>query len=1078
MWIVRLALRRPYTFTVMALLLIVMGGLSFVQMAKDIFPSIDIPVVSVVWMYGGLPAQEMERRIATISERAMTTTVNDIEHIESQSLDGVSVIRIHFQPNAKIEAAVAQITAINQTILRIFPPGATPPLILRYSASDVPILQLAVSSKTIPEQDLYDLSLNFVRTQLATVQGASIPLPFGGKPRAIMVDLDMQALQSKGLSPTDVSNAVNAQNVILPSGSVKIGEKDYKVLSNSSPEVADMLNAMPIKQINGSMVYIRDVAHVRDGFGVQTNVVRVQGVKSALLTVLKNGAASTIDIIQRIKQRLGAIAATLPSELELKPMFDQSLFVRAALSGVQKEALIAACLTATMILLFLGSWRSTFIVATSIPLSICCSLVALAALGQTINIMTLGGLSLAVGILVDDTTVEIENIHRNRGMGKPLVQAILDGAEQIAMPAFVSTLCICIVFVPIFFLSGVTRYLFVPLAMAVVFAMMASYFLSRTVVPTMARYLLASEEHPHGDISRMSLFQRVHHEFMFAFEWFRSHYLDVLRWSLRHPVLITTAAVLSVAGSLAALTPWLGREFFPLVDAGQFRLHVRCPAGTRLEQSQLLFSRVHRVIEDVVPSDELSLILDNLGLAGGGVNLAMGDSSTVGPGDGEILVSLNKEKHGPTWDYVHTIRQRLAREIPECTFFTQPSDIVGQILNFGLPSPIDVQVVGRDPANYAIAQQIAAALARIPGAVDVHLHQITASPTLYVDVDRTRAALLGLSQRDVMTAVLISLSSSGQTAPNYWLNPKNGVNYPVNVQTRQTEMDSTDAMARTSIATPTTSQPQLLGNLATISHTSSPGVINHYNVQPVYDVYANVEGHDLGSVADGVSKIVKSITPKLPRGTSIIVRGQAQSMNSAFIALGLGVLAAILLVYFLLVVNFQSWLDPFIIIMALPGAVAGIAWILFITRTPLSVPALMGAMMSIGVATANSILMITFANDQRLEGRDATQAALDAGSTRLRPVLMTALAMILGMLPMSLGLGEGGEQNAPLGRAVIGGLIVATLFTLIFVPVVYSRLRRKPVKLETDPLLDEPGDRVHRIHEVNTHGHAPTANYE
>ena len=1078
MWIVRLALRRPNPFTVMAQLLLVMGVLSFVQMPKDIFPSIDIPVVTVIWMYNGLPAQEMERRIVSISERAMTTTVNDIEHIESQSLDGVAVIRVHFQPSAKIEAAVAQITAINQTILKIFPPGATPPLILRYSASDVPILQIAVSSKTIPEQDLYDLGLNFVRTQLATVQGASIPLPFGGKPRMVMVDLDMQALQAKGLSPSDVSNAVNAQNVILPSGSVKIGDKEYKVLSNSSPDVAEMLNDMPIKQVNGTMVYIRDVAHVRDGFGVQTNVVRVQGVKSALLTVMKNGAASTIEIIERIKSRLIGIAPTLPPDLELKPMFDQSLFVRAALSGVQKEALIAACLTAAMILLFLGSWRSTFIVATSIPLSICCSLVALAALGQTINIMTLGGLSLAVGILVDDTTVEIENIHRNMAMGKPMVQAILDGAQQIAMPAFVSTLCICIVFVPIFFLGGVTRHLFVPLAMAVVFAMMASYFLSRTVVPTMARYLLSHEEHPHGDITRMSPFQRVHHEFMFGFEWLRSHYLDILRWSLRRPVLVTLAAVLGVVGTLVALTPWLGRDFFPLVDAGQFRLHVRCPSGTRLEESQILFSRVPRIVEEVIPKDELSLMLDNIGLSGGGVNLATGDSATIGPADGEILVSLNKEKHGSTWAYVHTLRRKLAREMPGCTFFTQPSDIVGQILNFGLPAPIDVQIVGRDPANYAVAQQIAAEMGRIPGAVDVHIHQITSAPTLYVDVDRTRAALMGLSQRDVMTSLLISLNSSGQTAPNYWLNPKNGVNYSVAVQSPQTEVDSADAMARTAITTPSSNQPQLLGNLATIGRTSSPGVTNHYNVQPVFDVYANVEGRDLGSVADGVSRIVAKITPKLPRGTSIIVRGQAQSMNSAFIALGFGVLAAILLVYFLLVVNFQSWLDPFIIIMALPGAIAGIAWMLFITRTPLSVPALMGAMMSIGVATANSILMITFANDQRAEGRDATQAALDAGSTRLRPVLMTALAMILGMLPMSLGLGEGGEQNAPLGRAVIGGLIVATLFTLIFVPVVYSRLRRKAVKQETDPLLEEPDDRAHRIHQANTHGHAPAVAYE
>ncbi|MDD5351196.1 MAG: efflux RND transporter permease subunit [Chthoniobacteraceae bacterium] len=1056
MWIVLLALRRPYTFTVMALMILLLGCLSYMKMAKDIFPSIDIPVVSVIWTYTGLPAQEMERRVTTVSERAMTTTVNDIEHIESQSLDGVSIIRVFFQPNAKIEAAVAQVTAINQTIVKVLPPGMTPPLILRYSASDVPIVQLSVGSKTLPEQDLYDLASNFIRVQLATVQGASIPLPYGGKPRQIMVDLDLQALQAKGLAPLDVVNAVNAQSVILPSGTAKIDRTEYKVLSNSSPSVIDELNNFPIKQVNGAMVYIRDVAHVRDGFAVQINVVRVNEAKAALLTILKNGGASTLDIIQRVKNQLPKIAATLPTDLKVTPLFDQSLFVSAALEGVEREALIAAGLTAAMILLFLGSWRSTLIVATSIPLSICCSLIALAALGQTINIMTLGGLSLAVGILVDDTTVAIENIHRNRTMGKSLMQAILDGSQQIAMPAFVSTLCICIVFVPIFFLGGVARYLFVPLAMAVVFAMMASYFLSRTVVPTMARYLLGGEAHPHGDLSRMGLFEKVHHYFMAGFERLRLAYLKALGWSLKHPVAVTLAAVFCVAGSLAALTPVLGRDFFPLVDAGQFRLHVRGPVGLRLEETQLLFTRVHKVIEAVIPKDELSLMLDDIGLPVGGTNLAMSDAATIGPADGEILVSLNKTKHGPTWDYVRVLRKRLAREFPDCVFFTQPSDIVGQIMNFGLPAPIDVQVVGRDPSNVDIARQLAREIGRIPGAADVHLHQVAAAPTLFLEMDRTRAEQLGLSQRDVMSDVLVSLSSSGQTAPNYWVNPKNGVNYAIGVQTPQGKMDSVDALAQTPIAAPNLKEPQLLGNLASVTRTTSPAVVNHYNVQPVYDVYANVQKRDLGSVSDAVAKIIQDKTPKLPRGTTIMVRGQAKSMNDSFFALGFGVLAAILLVYFLLVVNFQSWLDPFIIVMALPGAITGILWALFLTQTPLSVPALMGALMSIGVATANSILMITFANDRRLEGCDAMQAALDAGATRLRPVFMTALAMILGMLPMSLGLGEGGEQNAPLGRAVIGGLIVATLFTLIFVPVVYSKLRRKPAKLETDPLLREP----------------------
>ena len=1057
MWIVRLALRRPYTFTVMALMLILMGCLSFLKMPKDIFPSIDIPVVSVIWTYSGLPAQEMERRITTISERTMTTTVNDIEHMESQSLDGVSIIRVYFQPRAKIEAALAQVTAINQTMLKFMPPGTTPPTILRYSASDVPVLQLSIGSKTLSEQELNDFAANFIRVQLATVEGASVPMPFGGKQRQIMVDLDTPALQAKGLSPMDVVNAVNAQNVILPSGSAKIGSTEYKVLSNSSPEVVDGLNNLPIKQVNGAMVYIRDVAHVRDGFAVQNNVVRVNEIKAALLTVMKSGGASTLDIIQRVKAQLPAIAATLPPELNITPLFDQSLFVRAALEGVQKEALIAACLTAMMILLFLGSWRSTLIVATSIPLSICCSLTALAALGQTVNIMTLGGLALAVGILVDDTTVEIENIHRNRAMGKPMVQAILDGAQQIAMPAFVSTLCICIVFVPIFFLVGVARFLFVPLAMAVVFAIMASYFLSRTVVPTMARYLLSNEAHPHGDLSRMGIFEKVHHHFMAGFERFRLAYVELLRWSLKHPRSVTLAVLLCVGGSLAALTPFLGRDFFPLVDAGQFRLHVRGPVGLRIEETQLLFTRVHKVIGEVIPKDELSLILDNIGVPFGAVNMAFSDAATLGPSDGEILVSLNS-KHGPTWDYVRILRKRLASEFPDCVFFTQPSDIVGQIMNFGLPAPLDVQVVGRDPANYQIARQLALESRRVPGTADVHLHQIAAAPTLFVNLDQTRAQQMGLSQRDVMNDLLVSLSSSGQTSPNYWLNPKNGVNYSIAVQTPQTSINSVDALTGTPITAPNLKEPQLLANLATVTRTTSPGVVNHYNVQPVFDVYANVQKRDIGSVSDAVAKIVSEITPKLPRGTTIIVRGQALTMNDSFFALGLGVLAAIFLVYFLLVVNFQSWLDPFIIIMALPGAITGVIWALFLTQTPLSVPALMGALMSIGVATANSILMITFANAQRLEGRDAMQAALDAGATRLRPVIMTALAMILGMLPMSLGLGEGGEQNAPLGRAVIGGLFVATLFTLIFVPVVYSKLRRKAAKLETDPLLEEPSD--------------------
>ncbi|MES2308635.1 MAG: efflux RND transporter permease subunit [Verrucomicrobiota bacterium] len=1068
MWIVRLALRRPYTFTVMAILLIVLSVLTFIKMPKDIFPDIDIPVVSVIWSYGGLPAQEMERRIVTISERAMTTTVNDIEHIESQSFEGVTVIKVFFQPHAKIEAAVAQVTAINQTILRVFPPGTTPPLVLRYSASNVPILQLSLEGKKLTEQDLFDLGLNFIRTQLATVQGASIPLPLGGKQRQIMVDLDPNALQAKKVSPSEVSTAINGQNVILPSGSIKIGETEFKVLANNSPDVIDSLNNIPIKQVNGTTIYLRDVAHVRDGFAVQTNLVRSNGTKSTLLTILKSGGASTLDVIARVKKQLPKIAATLPPELEMKPLFDQSIFVRSALEGVEHEAMIAACLTAAMIMLFLGSWRSTLIVATSIPLSISCSILAMAAMGQTINIMTLGGLALAVGILVDDTTVEIENIHRNLAMGKTMVQAILDGAEQIAGPAFVSTICICIVFIPIFFLGGVAYFLFAPMAMAVVFAMMASYFLSRTIVPTMARFLLEDEPEGHQEAHSdkpqpvpTNIFAKIHYHFNHHFENVREGYVEKLHWFLDYSKTMIVILLLVVIVSLAGLVPFLGRDFFPLVDAGQFRLHVRGPAGLRLEETQNLFNKVHEVIREVVPEKELSLILDNIGLPASGINLAFTDSAAIGPFDGEILVALDKEKHGPTWTYLREIRKRLNRQFPDCTFYTQPADIVGQILNFGLPAPIDIQVVGRDPKNIEVALQLVERVSQVSGAVDVHLHQVVKAPALYVNVDRERAKQIGLTQRDIISDLLISLSSSGQTAPNYWINPKNGVNYSIVVQTPQSELTSIDQMQQTPIGADKLIQSQLLGNLAEIKRTTTPAVVSHYNVQPTLDVYSNIQGRDLGGVADDIGKIIKEMEKNLPRGTSITVRGQVESMNQAYLGLGFGILAAIILIYFLLVINFQSWLDPFIIIMALPGALTGIAWMLFLTHTPLSVPALMGTIMSLGVATANSILMITFANEQRLEGLNAFDAALQAGHTRLRPVLMTALAMIIGMFPMSLGFGEGGEQNAPLGRAVIGGLIIATFFTLFFVPAVYNLLRQKAPHVEHDPLLEEPHSHSH-----------------
>ena len=1060
MWIVRLALRRPYTFTVMALLIVILGLITARRMAKDIFPSIDIPVVSLIWTYNGLTPEEMEKRIVTLSERAITTTVNDIEHIESQSLAGVGVIKVFFQPGASVDAAVAQITAISQTITRIMPPGTTPPLVIRYSASNVPILQLGLGSKTLSEQALYDIGLNSVRLQLATVQGASVPLPLGGKVRQIQVDLDPAALLAKGLTAADVSNAINAQNLTLPSGTAKIGDREYGVFLNSSPDTIEGLGNLPIRIVNGTTIYIRDVAQVRDGFATQASIVRQDGTRGALLSILKTGGASTLEIIERVKAVLPRIQAVVPPELELRPLFDQSVFVRAALNGVLFEGALAATLTAAMILLFLGTWRNTLVVALSIPLSIFCSILCLAALGQTINAMTLGGLALAVGILVDDATVTIENIDRNLGLKKTLLQSILDGAEQIAMPAFVSTLCICIVFIPIFFLEGTAKYLFGPLAMAVIFAMLASYFLSRTVVPTFVHFLLRGqpilhdagpgEPSPRGDI-----FWRIHVRFNRHFERFRTRYTSALTWCLNHRKATATISIVSVLAS-AALIPFLGRDFFPLVDAGQFRLHVRAPSGTRIEETERIFTKVENVIREVIPADELVTILDNIGLPTGGVNLAFSDSATIGAADGEILVALNPEKHGPTWDYVRTLRQRLNREFPDCVFFTQPSDIIGQILNFGLAAPIDVQIAGRDvKTNYALALELSARIALIPGAVDVHVQQVTNAPALRFNVDRSRAQQLGLTQRDIASNVLISLSGSAQSAPNFWLSPQNGVQYVVATQTPPAKLNSIEAILATPLPTSRGAPPQIFGNVATFERTTTQSVVSHYNVQPVFDVFANVDRSDLGSVADAVKKLLPEFEKKLPRGSFITMRGQAQSMDASFLGLGLGVLAAIVLVYLLLVVNFQSWLDPFIIIMALPGALCGIIWILFLTRTSLSVPSLMGAIMGVGVATANSILLVTFANDVRREGRDARAAALEAGHTRLRPVLMTALAMIIGMLPMSLGLGEGGEQNAPLGRAVIGGLLFATLATLFLVPVVYATLRKRGPHTPEEELLEE-----------------------
>jgi len=1041
MWIVQLGLRRPYTFIVGAMLVVVFGVVSLRRMATDIFPEIRIPVVTVIWAYGGLAPEDMERRIVTISERAMTTTVNDIEHIESQSLNGVSVIKVFFQPGASIDAAVSQITAISQTIIRVLPPGATPPFIIRFNASNVPILQASLISKSLSEQQLYDLGLNFIRTQMATVQGAQVPLPYGGKVRQIMVDIDPELLYAKGLAPSDVSTALNLQNLVLPSGTAKLGSQEYTVHLNSSPDVIDAINDLPIRATNGATVYMRDVAQVHDGFAVQTNIVRQDGRRGSVLTILKAGGASTLDIVKRVRERLPAIQATLPPELKIELLADQSLFVRAALNGVVREALLAGLLTAAMILLFLGSWRSTLIVALSIPLAMLCSIILLGALGQTINVMTLGGLALAVGILVDDATVAIENIHRTAVPGRPLDEAILEGAQQIAVPTFVSTMSICVVFVPVFFLSGAAGSLFAPLAMAVIFAMAASYLISRTLVPTLVKYALRSE-HAHGASGGGGWFTRALASFERAFERFRGRYDALLRNALssRRGII---AGFLGFVVLSAGLVPFIGRDFFPTVDAGQIRLHMRGPPGLRIEETEQLVAAVERSIRRLLPGGDVTLILDNIGVAVGGTGLAFSDNPATGSADADLLISLSDARRGRTADDIALLRRELRHEYPGVIFFFESADIVGQILNFGLPAPIDVQVVGQNKAaNYSAALKLAAIVSRIRGAADVHVHQVVAAPDLIFDVDRVRARAMGLTQRDVANDVLVSLSSSQQVAPNYWVNPVNGVNYAVAVQTPQTRISSMEDLAQTPIAAGASAPgPQLLTNVATVRRRTQMAVVSHYNVQPVFDVFANVQGRDLGAVAADVDRAVEQIRPTLARGSSIAIRGQVQSMRASFVGLGAGLAFAILLVYLLMVVNFQSWLEPLIIIMALPPALAGIAWILYLTQTTLSVPSLMGAIMAMGVATANSILVITFANERFDAGESAADAAHDAGVTRLRPVLMTALAMLIGMLPMALGLGEGGEQNAPLGRAVIGGLLVATVATLFFVPVVFAVLR-------------------------------------
>lgn len=1043
MWIVQLALRRPLTFIVLALLILLATPFTLMRTPTDIFPEIDIPVVSIIWNYNGLPAKEMADRIVSVTERSLTTTVNDIEHIESQSLNGISIVKVFFQPTANIQTALAQIVSVSQAQVRQLPPGTTPPLIIKYSASSIPILQLGLSSNTLSEQELNDAALNFLRPRLITVPGIAVPFPYGGKSRQITVDLDTQKLLAQGLTPVDIVNAVGAQNLILPAGTQKIDATEYGVTLNGTPGTIAALNAIPVKTSNGATLYLGDVANVRDGFSPQTNVVRQDGQRGVLLSILKNGGASTLDIVNNIHKLLPVAAAALPQDIKITPLFDQSLFVKAAIEGVIREALIAACLTAAMILLFLGNWRSTAIIAVSIPLSILSSIIVLHLLGETINLMTLGGLALAVGILVDDATVTIENIERHLHEGKEPITAILDGAAEIAVPAFVSTLCICIVFVPMFFLTGVARHLFVPMAEAVIFAMLASYVLSRTLVPTLVMMLMTGHTQ---DAKKPSAMRRVYEAFNRQFEHMRGNYAAILGGLLEHRR-VFALSFLGFCVASCALYFALGRDFFPDVDAGQIRLHMRAPSGLRIEETARLADEVEHAIREIIPKKELSTILDNLGVPNSGINLSYSNAGTIGTLDGEILIALHEGTRKPSAEYIRRLREELPKRFPGVEFAFQPADIVSQILNFGLPSAIDVQFSGADVAtNQQLAGILANRIKQIPGAVDTHVHQRSDQPTLALNMDRTRIQQVGLEGRDVAQNLLVSLSSSFQTSPTFWLNPINGVVYQVAVTSPQYRVDSLDALLRTPVAGPgsrAAGGPQLLGNLVQVSPGVQPQVVSHYDITPVVDVYASVQGRDLGAVARQVQKAVDEIRPKLPRGGQVTVRGQVKTMESSFVGLGVGLVMAIVLVYLLIVVNFQSWIDPLIIVTALPAALAGIAWMLFVTGTTLSVPSLTGAIMTMGVATANSILLISFARERLAEGIAPVQAALDAGATRLRPVLMTALAMIIGMVPMALGLGEGAEQNAPLGRAVIGGLLFATASTLFFVPVVFASVHNR-----------------------------------
>jgi multidrug efflux pump subunit AcrB len=1051
--LVRIALSRPYTFIVLALLILIVGPLAALRTPTDIFPDIRIPVISVVWQYTGLPPDQMSGRMVTPFQRSLTTTVNDIQHIESTSYNGFGIIKIFFQPNVDIRTANAQVTAVAQTVLKQMPAGATPPLILNYNASTVPILQVALSGQGLTEQALADLGLQTIRTPLVTVPGAAIPYPFGGKSRQIQIDLNSNALQARGLSGQDVANALAAQNLITPVGTEKIGSYEYAVQLNDAPSSLTDLANLPIKSVNGALVYVKDVATVRDGNPPQTNIVHVDGTRSVLLQVLKNGSVSTLAIIQGIKDQLDLLRPALPDNLKVALLGDQSIFVRGAITGVAREGVIAAALTSLMILLFLGSWRSTIIIAASIPLAILGSVIALSVIGETLNIMTLGGLALAVGILVDDATVTIENINWHLEHGKDVRTAILDGAQQIVTPAFVSLLCICIVFVPMFFLDGIARFLFVPMAEAVMFAMVSSFILSRTFVPTLCNYLLKPHV-DHGEHGKprthnpLVLFQRG---FEAMFERIRTTYHGLLELALGHRAVFVAGFMTCVLASFA-LTPYLGRNFFPAVDTGQILMHVRLQVGTRVEESARQFAAIQKAIRQIIPPDQLTTMVDNIGVPISGINLAYNNTGVIGSQDGDIQVKLS-EDHRPTDEYVRKMREELPRRFPGVTFSFLPADIVSQILNFGAPAPVDIQVRGNNlSANFKYAKLVLDRLRHVPGVADARIQESQANPTLNVDVDRAQAQYIGLTEKDVTNSLVVDLAGSSQVSPTYWLDPRNGVSYPIVMQTPQYQIDTLGALQTTPITAAGTVTLPILGGVANVKRTVSNAVVSQYNIVPMVQIYATTQGRDLGAVATDINKILADTAVQVPKGSSVVLLGQVQTMNSAFTGLLLGLIGAIVLIYLLIVVNFQSWSDPFVIVSALPAGLAGIVWMLFVTRTPMSVPALTGAIMCMGVATANSVLVISFARERLAELGDPVVAALEAGFVRLRPVCMTALAMIIGMAPMALGLGEGGEQNAPLGRAVVGGLIFATMATLLFVPVVFSLVHKRDAKPAAAPL--------------------------